>query len=188
MNVFNVNILYFILPMYINRGRYMSNFRSKGQRSISQRLSWCTYFLTGCLKTSCSVFLSTFFVHRFRIIKKYAKKVLGQLSFVKVSKGPCPMRLKICRFLCIVSVRAIRISVLWSIFDDVSLFFNIPSWPYWVFFTLILPGSRDIMQNRPAKVSLHLTGLTFGIWSQNIAHNFYKMQKGKVTALYKIIQ
>ena len=61
MYVFNVKTSYFIFQRLIKRGSYMSNFGSKGQRSIFRRLSGCTYFLTGYLSTSWSVFLPTLY-------------------------------------------------------------------------------------------------------------------------------
>ena len=66
MNVFSVKTSYFIFQQLMNifqqlmkRGSYMSILGSKGQRSTFRRLSGCTYFLTGYLNTSRSVFLPT---------------------------------------------------------------------------------------------------------------------------------
>ena len=63
-----------------------------------------------------------------------------------------------------------------------------------VFFTFIIPGSRDIVQVvQTVQIDLQKfrftepsSNLAFVI--KNIAHNFYKMQKDHVVAFYKIIQ
>ena len=71
----------------------MSNFGSKGQRSTFRRLSGCTYFLTGYLDTSWSVF----FLLCTQIQdddKKMPKKFLDKLSLINVSKCRSPKALE----------------------------------------------------------------------------------------------
>ena len=63
-----------------------------------------------------------------------------------------------------------------------------------VFVTFILPGSRDIAQVvQTVQIDLQMFRFTeqcsnLAFVLKNIAHNFYKMQKGHVIAFYKIIQ
>ena len=63
-----------------------------------------------------------------------------------------------------------------------------------VFVTFIITGSRDIAQVvQTFKIDLPKfrfteQGSNLAFIYKNIAHNFYKMQKGHVIAFYKIIQ
>ena len=63
-----------------------------------------------------------------------------------------------------------------------------------VFATLIIAGNRDITQVvQTAQIDLQKfrfteQGSSLEFVLKNIAHNFYKMQKGHVIASYKIIQ
>ena len=129
----------------MKRGSHMSNLWSKGQRSTFQRLSGCTYFLTGYLNISWWVFLPTLYTDS-GWWKKDVQKVLrptviylGQLRPLSESTW-C-----LCRFQYIEPGRALYACVLLSISDDFSLFWNIPSRPY-CFFTFTIPGSRGIIQ------------------------------------------
>ena len=126
-------------------GSYRSNFGSKGQRSTFRRLSGCTYFLTGYLNTSWSVFLPTLYTDS-GWWKKYAQKVEDKLSFIKVSKGRCPKALD----------DSVDFSVLCQVgrftflfcyqFLMIFLCFGIFSFDRTSYFTFILPGRRDIVQ------------------------------------------
>ena len=178
----------------MQRGSYMSNFGSKGQRSNFRRLSDCTYFLTRYLNTSWSVFLPTLYTDP-GWWKRDAPKVWGQTVIDQCHLRPLSKSASwLCQFQSIVPGRALYICVLLSISDDFSLLWNIPSRPYWFFFTFIIPGSRDIAQVvQTVQIDLqkfrfteHGSNLAFVLI--NIAHNFYKMQKGHVIASYKIIQ
>ena len=61
-------------------------------------------------------------------------------------------------------------------------------------FTLIIPGKRDIMQVvQIVQIDLQKfrftePGINLAFILKNIAHNFYKIQKGHAIAFYKIIQ
>ena len=62
------------------------------------------------------------------------------------------------------------------------------------FFTFIIPRSKDIAQVvQTVQIGLYKflftqPGSNLAFIIKNIAHNFYKMQKGHVIAFYKIIQ
>ena len=62
------------------------------------------------------------------------------------------------------------------------------------FFTFIIPGSRDIVQVvQTVQIDLQKfrftePGSNLAFVLKNIAHNFNKMRKGHVIAIYKIIQ
>ena len=64
-----------------------------------------------------------------------------------------------------------------------------------VFVTFILSGNRDISQVVVQTVQIDLPqfrfteqGSNLAFELKNIAHNFYKLQKGHVIAFYKILQ
>ena len=80
-----------------------------------------------------------------------------------------------------------------SISDDLFCFGIFP-FDRTSYFTFIIPGSRDIVQVvKTVKIDLQkfrftAPGSNLAFVLTNIAHNFYKMQKGHVIAFYKIIQ
>ena len=173
-------------------GSYKSNFGSKGQRSSCRQLSVCTYFLTGYLNTSWSVFLPTLYTDS-GWWKKHAQKVLLKLSLIKVSKGRCPIALDDFADLCVLcQVGRFTFAFCYQ-FLMIFLCFGIFPFDRTSFFTFIIPGSRDIVQVvQTVQIDLQkfrftAPGSNLAFVLKNITHNFYKMQKGHVIAFYKII-
>ena len=163
------------------------------KRSTFLWLSGCTYFPTGYINTSWLVFLPTLYTDS-GWWKKDVQKILGKMSLIKFSKGRCQ--------------KTLDDFADFSVFCQVGCFTYAFSYQFWwvfvvleysllivlVFFTFIIPGSRDIVPVvQTVQIDLqkfHFTesGKSLACILQNIANNFYKMQKGHVIAFYKIMQ
>ena len=177
----------------MKRGSYKSNVGSKVKGQPSGDFLGALTF-TGYLNTSWSVFLPILYTDSWWW-QKDAQHLLGQTVIDQGQIKPLPESgWWLCRFWCILPGRGLYVSVLLSISDDFSLFWNIPSWPYFFDFTLLYPGveiscrSVKTVHFDLQKSCFTEPGSNKASVLKNIAHNFYKMQKGHIIALNKIIQ
>ena len=121
-------------------------------------------------------------------------KIKEKLALIKVSKGRCPKALDdFADFSVLCQVGRFTFAFCYQ-FLMIFLCFGIFPFDRSSFFTFIIPGSRDIVQVVQTvhidlqKFSFTASGSNLAFVLKNIAHNFYKIQKGHVIAFYKIIQ
>ena len=122
------------------------------------------------------------------------RKFKDKLSLIKVSKGRCPKALDdFADFSVLCQVGRFTFAFCYR-FLVIFRCFRIFPFDRTSFFTFIIPGSRDIVQVvQTVQIDLQkfrftAPGSNLAFVLKNIAHNFYKMQKGNVIAFYKIIQ
>ena len=122
------------------------------------------------------------------------RKFKDKLSLIKVSKGRFPKaRDDFANFSVLCQVVRFMFAFCYQ-FLVIFLCFGIFPFDRTSFLTFIIPGSRDIVQVvKTVQIDLQKfcftapgSNVTFVL--KNIAHNFYKMQKGHVIAFYKKIQ
>ena len=138
---------------------------------------------------------SSYFVHRFRMMTETCpEKFLDKLSLIKVSKDRCPKALDDFADLSVLCQVGRFTFVFCYQFLIIFLCFGIFPFDRTRFFTFIIPGSRNIVQVlQTVQIDLqkfHFTspGSDFVFVLKNIAHNYYKMQKGYIIAFYEITQ
>ena len=126
--------------------------------------------------------------------RKIPRKFKDKLSLIKDSKGRCPIALDdFADFSVLCQVVRFTFAVCYQ-FLVIFLCFGIFPFDRTSFFTFIIPGSRDIVQVvQTIQIDLQIfcftaSGSNLAFVLKNIAHDFYKMQKGNVIAFYKIIQ
>ena len=126
--------------------------------------------------------------------RNFPRKFKVKLSLIKLSKGRCPKALDdFANFSVLCHVGRFTFAICYRFLMS-FLCFGIFPFDRTSFFTLIIPGSKyivqvvQIVQIDLQKFRFTAPGSNLAFVLKNIAQNFYKMQKGHVIVFYKIIQ